>query len=266
MQLTAVIKYALYRAGFYQLADQIAFRGQQWKYRTHNQLFTKRHPSVVLPPDYWLYETFRLDYKAYITEGELAAREITLWTQPYFNAAPETILDWGCGCGRITRYLQDCFQGSAIHGCDLNPEYISWNKTNLPGIHFQQTDALLPYPDQSFDLIIGFSVLTHITVEEQHHVLHELHRVLTAKGICILTTHGAVFYHQLSSSEKDLLHRKGMYTRPGYRKGHRSVTTWHKADHLRQFLENSFEILEYHSGNINPEKTGSQDLWILRKK
>lgn len=43
-----------------------------------------------------------------------------------------TILDWGCGCGRISRYL--AWAGvSGLRGCDIDPAAVGWCSENLAG-------------------------------------------------------------------------------------------------------------------------------------
>jgi ubiquinone/menaquinone biosynthesis C-methylase UbiE len=266
MQFATAVKYILYQSGLYRLADACAFQWQRWKYGVRNRAYKRSHPETILPPDYYVYETFRLDYAAYIEHGLLAAKEIAAWATPYLSKAPEKILDWGCGCARITRQLPNYFPSSSVYGCDTNTNYINWNKANIPGVHFDSSGARLSYPDATFKLIIGFSVLTHIASEEQEASLAAIHRVLAVNGICFLTTHGTAFFNQLTKNEIAVLKAKGCYTRSGYQTGHRSVTTWHYADFLKKLLQPRFEILEYHPGLTHPEKAGGQDLWILRKK
>src|SRR5205814_8428002 len=41
-----------------------------------------------------------------------------------------SVLDFGCGCGRVARHWHD-FAGN-LAGCDANEEAIAWCATNLP--------------------------------------------------------------------------------------------------------------------------------------
>src|SRR5687767_9448584 len=45
------------------------------------------------------------------------------------------VLDWGCGCGRIARWLAADITagGGRFTGCDLNPKLVAWCQANLPG-------------------------------------------------------------------------------------------------------------------------------------
>jgi SAM-dependent methyltransferase len=102
------------------------------------------------------------------------------------------ILDFGCGCARVTRWLQFETGGSELFGCDIDAEAIAWDQDNLPGVQFARNDhePPLPYPDESFDLILNHSVFTHIDERMQDLWLAELRRVLKPGGVALLSVHG----------------------------------------------------------------------------
>lgn len=102
------------------------------------------------------------------------------------------ILDFGCGCARVTRWLQYETSSSELYGCDIDAEAITWNRDNLPGVEFSRNDPEppLPYADESFDLILNHSVFTHIDERMQDLWLAELRRVLKPGGIALLSVHG----------------------------------------------------------------------------
>lgn len=102
----------------------------------------------------------------------------------------EAALDWGVGCGRLARHLALSL-GSRFHGCDIDADNVAWCSANLPGVYApSRLDGKLPYPDNSFDLIYGVSVFTHLRQKWESHWLQELHRVLRPGGILLVTTHG----------------------------------------------------------------------------
>ncbi|MCP6725914.1 class I SAM-dependent methyltransferase, partial [Klebsiella pneumoniae] len=78
-----------------------------------------------------------------------------------------SVLDFGCGCGRVTRWWAD-FEG-AVAGSDVNAEAVAWCRENLGFASFEQ-NALAPpldFDDASFDLVYALSVFTHLTEELQ---------------------------------------------------------------------------------------------------
>lgn len=99
----------------------------------------------------------------------------------------ESILDLGCGCGRLIRWLP-VRTNATLTGCDIDPEAIAWCAENLPGtFHATGEYPPLPVPDASFDLILAVSVFTHIDEEHQFRWLAELKRISKPGAYLILT-------------------------------------------------------------------------------
>lgn len=102
------------------------------------------------------------------------------------------ILDWGCGCGRLLRYLTNLPHVQQLAGADIDRDNIAWCRANIPAADYTVLDLHPPskLADQSFDLIIGISIFTHLTDAVQFEWLGELDRVLAPGGILIATIHG----------------------------------------------------------------------------
>jgi SAM-dependent methyltransferase len=109
------------------------------------------------------------------------------------------ILDFGCGCGRLLRRLVDRAPASRFAGCDIDAEAVAWVRERL-GVDASVTGALppLPYDDGVFDLVIGFSVFTHLDEAHQDAWLAELRRVLAPGGAALLTVHGPAAWETTS--------------------------------------------------------------------
>ena len=100
-----------------------------------------------------------------------------------------TVLDWGCGCGRLTQHLVRRLPSARIIGIDIDGDNVEWCRNNIPGGEFDRI-ALLPptgLPDQCCDLAIGISVVTHLSEAAEESWLRELDRVLRPGGIALLT-------------------------------------------------------------------------------
>lgn len=131
------------------------------------------------------------DLFAYRIGGATTARRLDDYLRDRVGRpvdAFERVLDWGCGCGRLSRYLLrlGC---NRLHGVDIDGYNVDWCKENLPGAEFARIELMppLPFPDEHFDLVIGISVLTHLREEVQFAWLHELRRVLKPGGLALLT-------------------------------------------------------------------------------
>ena len=105
----------------------------------------------------------------------------------------ERILDWGVGCARIARFFPEHLRGR-IHGVDIDAFNVDWCNENIPNIICEttSTNPPLPFPDSSFELIYGHSVLTHLGETDQHAWLRELARVTKPGGYCLVTILGEV--------------------------------------------------------------------------
>src|SRR5690242_17229261 len=101
--LKAVVKQLFYKTGTTFLLDKLLFYAAFLKNKKANKKFAIENPAIKIPPDYFLYETFLLNYEKYINPD--AAFEIIDWTKKYLNDVPCAVLEWGCGVARIVRHL-----------------------------------------------------------------------------------------------------------------------------------------------------------------
>jgi 2-polyprenyl-3-methyl-5-hydroxy-6-metoxy-1,4-benzoquinol methylase len=102
------------------------------------------------------------------------------------------LLDWGCGCGRLTVPLLEHHTGADIHGCDIDEEAIAWCRSHLPQARFETIAPYppTPYPSASFDVVIAASVFTHLSRHTQSMWLEELKRIVRPGGIVVASVHG----------------------------------------------------------------------------
>ena len=101
-----------------------------------------------------------------------------------------SILDFGCGCGRLIRSLRPlCDQWASIHGCDIDPAAIAWCKENIPDASFSTVGETPPlhFQDKSIDLTYACSVFTHFDADNQFRWLAELQRIMKPGGYLLVT-------------------------------------------------------------------------------
>ena len=99
-----------------------------------------------------------------------------------------TILDYGCGYGRILGELYKEGYENLI-GLDFSPAMIAAARAEHPEIQFEVVEsAAIPMPDASVDGVLLFSVLTCIPTDEgQRALLKEVHRVLNRGGLLYIS-------------------------------------------------------------------------------
>jgi 2-polyprenyl-3-methyl-5-hydroxy-6-metoxy-1,4-benzoquinol methylase len=96
------------------------------------------------------------------------------------------VLDAGCGVGWGTLLLLESGAAGAS-GIDIDLEAVEDARTRVPNADIRQGDlATLPWPDESFDLVVCFEALEH--VQQQERVLDELVRVLRPSGILMVSS------------------------------------------------------------------------------
>jgi SAM-dependent methyltransferase len=155
----------------------------------------------------------------------------------------ETLLDFGCGCGRVTRRFAE---RAGVHGSDTNAEAIDWCRRNLSFARCE-TNALEPplvFADASFDLVYGLSVFTHLTIELQRAWLDELARVLRPGGLLILTTHGDAYVDRLDERERSSYERGEVVVRWERETGTNLCGAYHPRGALAGLLPPSLAFLE----------------------
>jgi nucleoside-diphosphate-sugar epimerase/SAM-dependent methyltransferase len=103
----------------------------------------------------------------------------------------KSILDFGCGCGRLARMFKG--HPHKTSGCDIDARHIKWIKDALPYMNAKVSRVTppIPFPDNEFDAVISISIFTHLTEKSQDAFLSELHRVCRPGGRLFLTVHGA---------------------------------------------------------------------------
>jgi SAM-dependent methyltransferase len=104
----------------------------------------------------------------------------------------QSILDFGCGCGRMLLWMEELGHKRALHGTDIDAEAIGWCREHVPhaDVAVNDADPPLPYPDGAFDLVFNHSVFTHVDEQRQDTWLGELQRVTSPGGFLVLSTHG----------------------------------------------------------------------------
>jgi SAM-dependent methyltransferase len=105
------------------------------------------------------------------------------------------VLDFGCGWGRLTRYLARDVAPGNLFGCDPNLWILDLCKqTRVPAriAGIEEVPSVLPFQEK-FDLIFAFSVFTHLSEETHQSCLGAIHAGLGPTGVLVLTVRPAAF-------------------------------------------------------------------------
>jgi SAM-dependent methyltransferase len=103
--------------------------------------------------------------------------------------AQSCVLDFGCGWGRLTRYVLRDVAPGRLFGCDPVEEILEVCRVHRVPATFAVSAVLperLPF-DERFDLAFAFSVFTHLSEVAHERCLGALHRSLRPGGILIVT-------------------------------------------------------------------------------
>ncbi len=101
-----------------------------------------------------------------------------------------TVLDFGCGWGRIIRFFLKEVEASGLWGIDCYKEMIDLCKKQNIGCNFKVIDTMPPtqFAPSTFDLIYLYSVFSHLSEEAHLRWLGEFNRILKPNGMVIATT------------------------------------------------------------------------------
>ena len=127
----------------------------------------------------------------YFATGESALGVILAAASLAQVPAPTTILDFGAGAGRVTRWLKAAFPGSQIHGCDVRESDMAFLRSGLGVVAWTvgtNVDALV-FPSR-YDLIWVGSVITHLSELGTQSLMDKLASSLNPGGLLVVSFHG----------------------------------------------------------------------------
>jgi SAM-dependent methyltransferase len=100
-----------------------------------------------------------------------------------------TVLDFGCGWGRLTRFLARDVAPARLYGCDPSRDILDVCRITRVPATLARSDHRpdrVPF-DVRFDLAFAFSVFTHLSEPAHEACLRALHAALRPGGILVAT-------------------------------------------------------------------------------
>ena len=198
--------------------------------------------------------------------------------QEYFNrdyADYEAILDWGCGCARVARFVTE-FAPRKLVGIDIDPDNIQWCKENITLARFDciDLDPPTPFADENFDLVYGISVFTHLSAADQDRWLAELQRITKPGGTVLMSVQGEIAFFRADSDlqrflalEKEGFHIYGRCpdldeVMPEMKESEYYKNVFHSRRYIYEHWSRYFEIVDV----IDAVIAGHQDFVIMRRR
>lgn len=215
-----------------------------------------------------------VDQKSFLEVGEACAHDIVAIVDRLSIAPPAggAVLDFGCGCGRVLRFMFGLRPDWNYTGVDIDGEATDWCKSAYPQASFAQTPGLPPtqLADASFDFTFVISVFTHLDEDYQNAWLAELRRITKPGGHVLATVAGAVDQSVLPAADQAELDAKGFLHR-AWRRGRLKLDGlpdfYNSTLHTRDYVEQNWprasgmDLVAYLPGGINQH----QDAVVLKR-
>lgn len=130
---------------------------------------------MYIPNEYW-FEQGKIYEKEFVHHLGFDIQERTLIEYLQRYVAFSTVLEVGCGFGRITKLLLSNFPKITKYvAIDLSPHQIESAKRNVNGnVEFIVSDIQSFHPDSKYDLVLASEVLLHILPSEIKHIISTL--------------------------------------------------------------------------------------------
>lgn len=146
--------------------------------------------DLILVPDTAAREMyFGSDHAAYWLSGLLDAEKVARRTKLDPGKSYQ-FLDLGAASGRVLRHLLPKFPNSKFWAADLKRSNVEWLRQGFQSgpvkVLHNSSLPYLPFESKSFDVIVAFSVFTHIDIHEEEWLM-ELRRLVADHGVIYLT-------------------------------------------------------------------------------
>lgn len=172
----------------------------------------------------------------YLAGGSAAPDEYLLEGSKLFLAIDKlvdlknskAILDFGCGSGRLLRFLSRYARHADMVGVDIEPRHMQWAASNLEFATFTIARKLPPLlmTDQRFDTAVALSVFSHLPEDSHMCWMKELARIVAPGGLVIVSTLGqgaidaalanARYFAELDITEKEFKNAQREFGEKGF--------------------------------------------------
>jgi len=137
-------------------------------------------------------------------EAEIELEHLQRYLSVQDIVAGKRVLDVASGAGYGTALLAE--RADYAFGIDIDLEAVTfarsrYNAANLE--YCQSTLAALPFPDDSFDAVVSFETIEHVTDDLHKKFLEEILRVLVPAGFLVISTPDKHIYSELAGYQNE---------------------------------------------------------------
>lgn len=191
MNARGFLKRAVRRLG---LAGPIFGARERWRaFRARNSQTVGDDGQPLPPPLLMVRVVGHADTERFQRYGRACAEAISeaVASQGGEISRLASILDFGCGCGRVARYWNELTETN-VSGCDPQPTAVEWCRQSLPFMdtRVNRLAPPLPFENRRFDLIYALSVFTHLSESLQLEWMSEFHRVTEPDAMLLFSVKG----------------------------------------------------------------------------
>jgi len=189
--------------------------------------------------------------------GRITARLVDRLLDAAGVAAGSRVLDVGTGPGYAARRAAE--RDAVVTGVDLADEMVALASRGAGGARFLRADAeALPFPDRSFDAVVGNLVINHLAQPER--AAREFARVLAPGGAISLSTWDGPARNRFLGILLDAARDHGIDERRG--PGHPDPFRFAAEDELRGLLRGAgFEEVAVDSVWLTQRVGDADELW-----
>lgn len=240
--------------------------------------FAENHPNVAskflqihkndlmfLYPLYHHNGNIQVVFEEYMRTGMQTAHSLWSWWQAEKGSKmPSTILDFGGGYGRVSRFLPAHFPQAEITVSEVKADALTFQQLQFGFNILWHTSAAHSFSvNQKFDLIFAGSVFSHLNKNDFEAWLQTLLAALANGGILAITT------HNIATIKKNtpflFVPNAEDFVLPAVQDGLRNKTEYGSTYVSDAYLQSLFNQHQMDVKTIHMGFGGTQDVHLLQK-
>lgn len=104
----------------------------------------------------------------------------------------DSVIDFGCGYGRVTRWLPTVMPADKVTACDVQEEAVQWCAREFGVRPLIAAGNIVDTQFNTYDCLFAISVATHLSPDLLRVFLTLLGKIINIGGVVIFSAHGFV--------------------------------------------------------------------------